>query len=254
MTANTATVAPPRRRRRRLRTAPTSSVVAYLRVSTAEQADSGAGLAAQRATIEADAARRGWTVIEWFSDEGISGGKGVKDRPGLAAAVAAVEADRAAILVAAKLDRLSRSTLDTELLTLRAERGGWAVVTCDISGIDTTTPVGRAMVKNMAVYNQLERELIGQRTREALAAKRAQGVRLGRPSVLPVEVVARIIDQRAAGCSYPAIADALNADGVPTARGGGRWYPATVRNVERGQDAAALRARGANPPTSERIT
>jgi DNA invertase Pin-like site-specific DNA recombinase len=99
------------------------------------------------------------------------------------------------------------------------------------------------MLGNMAVFNQLERRLIGQRTREALAEKRAAGVRLGRPSVLPVEVVKRIVDARAAGLSYPVIAEALNSEGVPTAHGGKRWYPATVRNVERGQDGAKLSRR-----------
>ncbi|PXW34059.1 UNVERIFIED_CONTAM: recombinase [Williamsia faeni] len=230
----------PRRQRRRARTAPPDKVVAYLRVSTEEQAESGLGLAAQRAAITAEAERRGWEIVAWHVDEGISA-KFMDTRPGFVAAIAEVEADRAAGVVAAKLDRISRSTLDTELLTARAEAEGWFVVACDTSGIDTSTPMGRAMVKNMAVFNQLERELIGQRTREALAEKRAQGVRLGRPSVLPLPVVQRILDAREAGLSYPAIAKALNDDAVPTARGRGMWYPATVRQVEHGQDAARLR-------------
>src|SRR4051794_28784928 len=99
------------RRRRRPTAAVMSTVIAYTRVSTEEQAASGAGLAAQRATIEAEAARRGWAIIDWHSDEGISGGKGIEDRPGLAAAVAAVESGKAGTLIAAKLDRLSRSVL-----------------------------------------------------------------------------------------------------------------------------------------------
>lgn len=198
-------------------------------------------MAAQRATIEAEAARRGWAIIDWHSDEGISGAKSIEDRPGLAAAVEAVESGRAGTLIAAKLDRLSRSVLDTALLTDRAKRLGWKLFTCDVA-VDTTSPAGEAQAGMMTVFSQYERRLIGQRTREALAAKKAAGVRLGRPSVLPAEVVKFILEGRLAGLSYPAIAAALNADSVPTAHGGSTWWPATVRNVERGQEAEQLLA------------
>lgn len=228
-------------RRRRKSTAPTGTAAAYIRVSTDEQAASGAGLEAQRATITTEAKRRGWTVVSWHADEGISGGKGVDHRPGLAAAIDAVESGRAAGLLAAKLDRVSRSVLDTAGLMEQAKRGGWELVTCDLA-IDTATPAGEATASMMAVFSQLERRLIGQRTREALAVKKAQGVRLGRPSKLPVEVVARIVAERDAGGGFQRIADGLNSDEVPTAQGGKRWYPATVRKVLDGQDAARLAA------------
>jgi DNA invertase Pin-like site-specific DNA recombinase len=83
----------------------------------------------------------------------------------------------------------------------------------------------------VATFAQLERRRIGQRTREALAAKKAAGVRLGRPPTLPQAVVRRIERQRARGDSLRKIADALNHSGVPTAQGGARWYAATVRHV-----------------------
>lgn len=75
----------------------------------------------------------------------------------------------------------------------------------------------------MANAAQFERRLIGQRTREALAAKKAAGVRLGRPAVLPREVVERIVRERRDGASIRAIAAGLTADQVPTARGGLAW-------------------------------
>jgi DNA invertase Pin-like site-specific DNA recombinase len=236
------------RRRRRIPThcAPEGTVVAYLRVSKDEQVESGAGLAAQRTSITAEAERRGWTIVEWFADEAISGGKGVDERPGLAAAIDAVESGRAATLVGARLDRVSRSVLDSALLIDRAKRLGWTLFTCDVA-VDTTTPAGEAQAGMMTVFSQYERRLIGQRTREALAEKRAAGVRLGRTPSLPAEVVQRIIDARDSGMSYPVIAATLNDAGVPTAHGGACWYPATVRSVERGQDAAALRE-GRTPP------
>ena len=227
--------------RRRTRIAPEGTVVAYVRVSTDEQAASGAGLDAQRIAIEAEAQRRGWTVVGWHADEGISGGKGVEHRPGLAAAIEAVESGRAAGLLAAKLDRVSRSVLDTASLMEQARRGGWELVTCDLA-IDTSTPAGEATASMMAVFSQLERRLISQRTREALAVKKAQGVRLGRPSALPREVVARIVAAKAGGASLRSIAAELTADAVPTAQGGAKWHASTVKAVLDGQDAAEVRA------------
>lgn len=121
----------------------------------------------------------------------------------------------------------------------RAHRGGWSLVALDL-GVDTSTPAGEAMANVMATFGQLERRMIGQRTKDALAEKRAAGVRLGRPSTLPAEVVRRIVTEHEAGASWSAIARGLDVDGVPTAQGGVHWYPASVRKVYLGQDAATL--------------
>ena len=83
----------------------------------------------------------------------------------------------------------------------------------------------------LATFAQFERRLISQRTREALAVKRASGVRLGRPPTVPQTVVRRIKLQRARGDSLRKIAEDLNDSGVPTAQGGARWYAATVRGI-----------------------
>jgi DNA invertase Pin-like site-specific DNA recombinase len=83
----------------------------------------------------------------------------------------------------------------------------------------------------LATCGQFERLLIGQRTKEALAAKKASGVRLGRPPTVPQSVVRRIHRQRARGDSLRAIAESLDRDKVPLHRGGSRWYAATVRHV-----------------------
>jgi DNA invertase Pin-like site-specific DNA recombinase len=85
--------------------------------------------------------------------------------------------------------------------------------------------------KVLAIFAQFEHRLIGQRTREALAVKRASGVRLGRPPTVPRAVVRRIQRQRARGDSLRTIADSLNQDAVPTAQGGKRWYAGTVRGI-----------------------
>ena len=87
------------------------------------------------------------------------------------------------------------------------------------------------MANMLATFSQFERRLISQRTREALAVKRAAGIRLGRPPTMPQTIVRRIQQQRARGDSLRKIAESLNESGVPTAQGGPRWYPATVRHV-----------------------
>jgi DNA invertase Pin-like site-specific DNA recombinase len=87
------------------------------------------------------------------------------------------------------------------------------------------------MASMLATFAQFERRLISQRTKEALAVKRAQGVTLGRPPTLPQAVVRRVQRQRARGDSLRKIADSLNEAGVPTAQGRARWYAATVRHV-----------------------
>lgn len=218
----------------------TPGIIGYVRVSTDEQALSGAGLGAQRAAIDAEALRRGLPLLAVHADEGISG-KSIANRPALAAALADLDAGRGTVLLVSKLDRLSRSVHDATGLLLRADRAGWGLVALDVA-VDTTTPQGAAMTQVLAVFAELERKLIGQRTRDALAVKRAQGVRLGRPSSLATEVVQRIVREHQAGASWSAIARGLDADGIRTGQGGARWYPATVRSVYLGQDAAALTA------------
>jgi DNA invertase Pin-like site-specific DNA recombinase len=112
----------------------------------------------------------------------------------------------------------------------RATKEDWALVALDCA-VDTSTPSGEAMANMLAAFAQFERRLIGQRTREALAQKTAQGVQLGRPRKLPTKVRTRIKRRRAAGKTLAAIAEELNRGEVPTAHGGARWYASTVRAV-----------------------
>jgi DNA invertase Pin-like site-specific DNA recombinase len=203
-------------------------VIGYIRVSTDEQARSGAGLAAQRAAILSHARRKGWHVVDVIEDAGYS----AKDlrRPGIQVALDALRHKRADTLVVAKLDRLSRSMLDFASIMERATKEHWALVALDL-GVDTTTPAGEAMANVVATFAQFERRLIGQRTRDALEAKRASGVRLGRPPIIDAPLRARLLAERRGGASYSDIARRLNRDGVATAQGGKAWYPSTVRKV-----------------------
>jgi DNA invertase Pin-like site-specific DNA recombinase len=91
--------------------------------------------------------------------------------------------------------------------------------------------MGEALAAIIATFAQLERKMIGERTKDALAEKRAAGVKLGRPRILPDDVRERIVCERDEKRTLRTIADALNTDKVPTAHGGKRWYPSTVRAV-----------------------
>jgi DNA invertase Pin-like site-specific DNA recombinase len=202
-------------------------VLAYLRVSTAEQGRSGLGVDAQRAAISQEAERRGWTVVEWIQDE--ASGKSLR-RPGIQRALERLENGGPKILVAAKLDRIARSALDFLGLVQRAEENGWQLIILD-PAVDMTDPMGRFTAGILAQVAQLERELIGQRTREALQAARERGVVLGRPPSVSDLVRERIIEERKSGRSLRAIADGLNRDAVPTAHGGARWHASTIRSI-----------------------
>jgi len=218
------------------KTEKTPGVVAYLRCSTEEQSVSGLGLAAQEKAIRAECRRRGLPLVAVHTDAGISGK--TLTRPALTAALADLDSGAGSVLMVAKLDRLTRSVHDATGLMLAADTGGWGLVALD-APVDTTTPQGAAMAQVLAVFAELERRLIGERTKAALAVKRAQGVRLGRPQTLSADVVERIVAARHAGGTWSAIARELNEDGVPTAQGGRCWYPATVRYVVLSAEPAA---------------
>jgi DNA invertase Pin-like site-specific DNA recombinase len=202
-------------------------VAGYARVSTADQQTHGAGLEAQTAAIEAECERRGWLLLG-IEQDALSGKS--LNRPGLLSAVTACDSGEADVLMVAKLDRLSRSIIDFGALLEKARKRGYNVVALDL-GLDLSTPQGELVANVIASVAQWERRIIGQRTKDALAVKRAGGTTLGRPRVLPESVVRRIRLSRARGATFAAIADRLNADAVPTAHGGERWHPATVRSV-----------------------
>lgn len=201
--------------------------IGYVRVSTDEQADSGLGLEAQRAVLRAEAERRGWD-LEIVEDAGYTG-RNLR-RPALAQALERLDRGDHHALISAKLDRLSRSVRDFSHLMAQAQKNGWAIVCLDL-GVDTTTPSGEAMANVMATFAQLEGRLIGQRTKDALAQKRKQGVKLGRPRSVCDEALTHIRTLRSFGCSYRRIADYLNEESVPTAQGG-KWWPETVRQID----------------------
>lgn len=202
-------------------------VQGYVRVSTEEQGRSGAGLEAQRLAIAAECDRRGWTLLGILEDRGSA--KNLR-RPAVREALAGLKAGEADALVVAKLDRLSRSMLDFATILAASQKQGWSLVALD-AAVDTTTPQGEAMAHMTITFAQLERRLIGERTKAAMAVKKAQGARFGRRSQIPAAVRMRIVRERDGGRTLRAIAAGLNDGGVATGQGGREWYASSVSAV-----------------------
>jgi len=222
-------------------------VIVYRRVSTAEQGDSRLGLEAQQAAILAEVEQRGWNIAGEYQD--VASGRRISGRLGLAQAIEHAR-KTGGVLVASKLDRVSRDVIDFASLLRDAERQGWSVLVLDLQ-LDTTTPVGRFTAVMLANAAEFERRQIGERTRVALAAKKARGERLGRPRQTPQELVDRVVRERDDGSTWRAIADRLNAEGVPTQRGGAAWRVSTVQRLYTSHllDAEALRTRAGCRPS-----
>ena len=201
-------------------------VLGYARVSTNEQAASGAGLSVQEASIRAACESRGYELADFVADEGFS----AKDlcRPGIEGALLRLKNGEVDGLMVAKLDRLSRSVLDFATLVERARKEGWALICLDL-GVDTSTAAGEVMANVLAAFAQFERRLISERTKAALAVKKAEGVIIGRPRVTPAWVHAEAVHMRRAGLSYGVIAQHFMDDEVPTSHGGQMWHRSTVK-------------------------
>ena len=126
---------------------------------------------------------------------------------------------------------MSRSVVDFGTLLAWFTEAKAALVILD-PGIDTTTAAGRLVANVFASVAEWEADTITERTRDALAAKRARGERIGRPAVIEDAALAtRIRAMRAKGMKLRDIADELTADGVPTVRGGARWQVSAIQSV-----------------------
>ena len=218
-------------------------IVSYLRVSTARQGASGLGLEAQRAAVQGFAAAGGHTIVaELLEVE--SGGKA--DRPQLAAALATCRLHRATLVIA-KLDRLARNVAFIANLM----DGGVEFVACDMPHANRLT------LHLLAAIAEHEREMISQRTKAALTAAKARGVRLGNPNGAShllkncqeaaavsaavrraksadhagriMGVLVELGSQGVVGVRH--LATELNRRGVPSPSGG-TWYPQQVARTQ----------------------
>ena len=155
----------------------TKTAIGYVRVSTQEQVTEGVSLDAQRDKLKAYCKCSGIKLIDIKADEGISGG--TLERPGLQAALAMLRRGTANTLIVVKLDRLSRSLRDVCTL-VEDYFGNERYHLLSLCGMaNTHSAAGRMVLMNLANYAQFEREMISERTRDALRHMKAQGVRLG---------------------------------------------------------------------------
>ena len=210
-------------------------VIGYMRVSTDEQGDSRAGLEAQEFAIRAECERRGWTLEQLRYDVG-SGGT-MKKRDELGATLRDLANGYANTLIVAKLDRLSRSVIDFASIMETANKQGWSVNVLDL-GVDTTTPNGELVANIIISIAQWERRIIGQRTKDGLAAVMRRGVHVGRKPNVHRATMDLIGGWRASGMSWQRIADTLTAQGVKTSQGG-KWHGTTVRKLAAKAEAAS---------------
>jgi site-specific DNA recombinase len=228
-------------------TAP-KTAIGYVRVSTQEQATDGVSLDAQRDRLRTYCKLNGIKLIDIKADEGYSGSN--LDRPGLQAALQMIRRGRVNTLIVAKLDRLSRSLRDvcTIVEELFSEERNHLLSLCGM--VNTHSAAGRMVLMNLANYCQYEREMISERTRDALQHMKRQGIRLGpahygyelgqqldeqgRRVLVPVEreqaVITQIVALRDQGLSFRDVARRLNEDQIP-ARRGGAWRINGVRNA-----------------------
>ena len=206
----------------------------YSRVSTDEQADSRNGLEAQRSAIDAEAKRRGWTV-EHHADEGASG-KYINTN--LQEALQLLASGQGDGLIVAKLDRLARSIVHAANIIDAAQAQGWSLVVLDIN-LDLSTAAGRMMARTVVNFAEYERELISERTKAGLAAKKQRGERIGRPRLATAGIVRRIVLDRNAGLSFGRIARALEAEAILSPAGRPSWQASTVRRIYQSATAAS---------------
>src|ERR1043166_7218669 len=150
--------------------------IGYARVSTDKQADQGVSIEAQTARVRAMATVQGAELLEVIVDAGQSAKN--MDRPGLQRLLQLVNDGRVKAVIVSKLDRLTRSVRDLGDLLDLFEKKGVALVSV-LELLDTSSASGRLVLRIMASVSEWEREAIGERTREALRHKRAQGERVG---------------------------------------------------------------------------
>jgi site-specific DNA recombinase len=221
-----------------------NQAVAYIRCSTLEQTQHGVTLEAQEERLRAYCLSAGLDLVAVIREGGVSGSVPLAERPQGAELLSTLR-QGAMHVVALKLDRLFRDAEDALRQTRAWDKAGVALHLVDLGGqsINTASAMGRMMLTMMAAFAELERNLIAERTTQALQHKRNHRqvfnhtpygyTRNGSALVASAEeqaIISRIHLLRSNGATLSAIADALNSDAVPSKRGG-TWYARTVLNV-----------------------
>jgi DNA invertase Pin-like site-specific DNA recombinase len=214
--------------------------VAYLRASRDEQRLSPE---AQRAAVEAWAAREGVQVAAWHVDQGVCSVTPIEQRPALVAALASLREHGAGVLVVAKRDRIARKPALTDAIEQAALACGARILSAD--GASNASGLQGVMLRGMSdLFAQVEREMIRERTKAALAAKSAKGERVGAvpfgfavaadgvhlvPVASEQATIARARTLRASGLALRGVAALLAAEGHTSRKGGAFFAPQIAR-------------------------
>jgi DNA invertase Pin-like site-specific DNA recombinase len=227
-----------------MKSARTCVAVAYLRVSTDKQADSGLGLEAQRSSVTAAAQRLVLSLASEFVDAGVSSALTLNARPVLMQAISALK--RGDVLLVAKRDRLSRDVIETAMIERLVTKRGARILSAAGEGTESDDPSGMLMRRLIDSFAEYERLIISARTKHALSAKRRRGERTSRFARYGYQldsdnrrleinadeqrVVETIDVLHHSGRSLRAIAAELNENGLRT-RSGAPWRFEYVRNI-----------------------
>lgn len=227
-------------------------VIGYTRVSTREQAEEGVSLAAQEEKVRAYCVARGWDCVEIITDAGVSGAK--LERPGLKQLIEKCQARSVEGVVVLKLDRLTRKVKDLGYLIEDVFEKHGVAFTSVQDNFDTTTANGRLVLNILGTVAQWERDVIAERTADALHHLRDNGQRFGQvpfgylladdeKTLLPDPEGQRVIQQmkvrRSDGLTLQQIADELEEQDIST-QNGGRWWPGTVAKILNGEVIACV--------------
>jgi DNA invertase Pin-like site-specific DNA recombinase len=202
------------------------NAIAYVRVSTVDQTQ-GLSFEAQERAISQEVARRGWTMHSLVTEA--RSGKSAANRPELQRALSTLAAGYADCLVVARLDRLARSLIDLLTLMDRAKQEGWTLLILSPT-VDLSDPFGKCMAQVAGAFAELERELIGQRQRESVAARKAAGTYKKPPKRITDEAEERIAHLFGEGLSLRGIARQLELEGyAPPA--GSVWHARSIGRI-----------------------
>ena len=226
------------------------NVIGYARVSTEDQAREGVSIDSQIEKIRAYCIAKDWNLLNVCIDEGISAK--TLNRPGMQEIITSLtDCGGVEAIIIYKLDRLTRSVVDLNMLLELFDKHDVALVSL-VESLDATSASGRLMLNLLASVSQWEREIIGERTRDAMAYLKSKNKVYSRPvfgysfdedtnqlveDKQEQQVIMAIQQLRRDGASYREIVKKLNAEGIPTKRGG-RWQMNTVRRIHIRHDTA----------------
>jgi DNA invertase Pin-like site-specific DNA recombinase len=218
-------------------------LLAYIRVSTEAQADSGAGLEAQLESCERYAERNGLTIHQVFKDEGISGSAKIEDRLGLMSAINELKKDD--VLLVAKRDRLARDTYVIAVIKRTIESKKARIISAAGEGTDQNDPASKMLTGIVDVFAEYERDMIRARTKAALQAMKRDGKRVGHipfgfrlaqdgvyleESPEEQDILRQMRELRAEGLSIREIANSLNERNAFN-RGQAKWNHGSVHRI-----------------------